>query len=505
MATIAENPPLQFEPASNSRILVLQFGGLGDLVLISELIGSLKTARPEWNVTLACRSKFTAMAGLFPVVPDQVIGLELNPYLVESPSDELRRSLESVKQEFGGFQADILIDGSLSPTWLSWFLTALLQPGVSFCCAGASEPTVMMSIVRDWFGLPRRELIDLGPPPAIQERDRYGLLLDHLEIPRVPGFPWLPPQGPEIEAHDWLNANSLTEGGFVVCFPGGTATTAVKRWPKTNFIRTIDTLQSQGSRVLLFGDSVEKDELTGIANQLERGPVPVFDSVNLPLAASVLSKAAAYLGNDTGPMHLAQAYGVPGVTIFAGGIQWPRYAPWAAGSIGMVHHLPCFGCNWDCFLGRGLCVESVPVEAVTTALLRALKAGPQEPEVVSLQVLDPATFPLLADASARYRSAQEDRARRMEVIIELSHANERLRRIAEERLTLIERIDAEAAARQSIIDTLMSEARESGRIEPQPAESTPPPGELADRAEKLPREFDAFAATGKAIGSDDLA
>lgn len=182
--------------------------------------------------------------------------------------------------------------------------------------------------------------------------------------------------------------------------------------------------------MLLLGDSGEREQLTSIAHEMAGGPVPLFcgNSANLPLAATVLSKAAAYLGNDTGPMHLAQAYGVPGVAIFGGGGQWPRYAPWAAGSIALVHPLPCFGCDWDCFLGRGLCVESVPVEAVSRALLSALKSR-QEPAIVSVQVLDSAIFPLLADASARYRQSQRDRARRLEIILELTRANERLKDI----------------------------------------------------------------------------
>lgn len=180
--------------SDHARVLALQFGGLGDLVLVSELIGSLKTGHPDWTVTLACRNEFVAIAGLFPVPPDEVIGLDLNPYLADYPSDELRRALKKVVQRFEGIQTEIVIDGSLRPTWLTWFLTSLLQPEVSFCCAGTREPEVLLSILRDWFGLSRRELIDLGPPPEMHERDRYGLLLDYLGIPRVSAFPWRPPR-----------------------------------------------------------------------------------------------------------------------------------------------------------------------------------------------------------------------------------------------------------------------------------------------------------------------
>jgi ADP-heptose:LPS heptosyltransferase len=414
-----------------SRVLALQFGGLGDLVLFSEVIGSLKAAHPEWIVTIACKAEFAPVIGMFPVFPDEIIGLDFNPYLVDYPCVELRHTLDDVAQRFQGVHADILIEGALRPTWLTWFLAALLQPQVSFCCAGAREPKVMLSIILEWFHLPHRELIDLGPPPEMHERDRLGVLLGYLEIPRVPAFPWQLPLAWDLRARDWLDANSLPEGAFLACFPGGAAASSVKRWPRAKFIQAINAIRSESVPVMLVGDAAERDELNSIAHALAAGPAPVFcgDSATLPLAVAILAKAACYLGNDTGPMHLAQAYGVPGVAIFGGGGQWPRYAPWAAGSVGLVHPLPCFGCDWDCFLGRGLCVDSVPVEAVSMALLSTLdnKKRHQAPRIQSVQTVDPGIFPLIADASSRYRSAQEDRARRLEVILELENANQRFK------------------------------------------------------------------------------
>jgi hypothetical protein len=65
------------------------------------------------------------------------------------------------------------------------------------------------------------------------------------------------------------------------------------------------------------------------------------------------------------------------------------------------------------------------------ALLSTLddKKRHEAPRIEAVQTVDSGIFPLIADASSRYRSAQQDRARRLEVILELEHANQRLKAI----------------------------------------------------------------------------
>lgn len=408
-------------------MLTVQLGGLGDVVLTSELIAGLRARYPEERITLACRREFVLVADLFPTRPDSIVGVDVNPHVIDRPSQDLRRALENVAQQFQGLQTRVLIEGSLRPTWLTRFLVALLKPELSVCCGLPEEPETVLQAALKWFRLQRQELVELALPPDINERNRYGLLLDYLEVPRVSQQSWRLAAQQEADAVRWLESRSLAAGSYVVCFPGADVNVSVKRWPAPNFARAIDSLRRQGYSVLLLGSSAEEKELADIADALEGERVPVFcgNKTNLLLAIAIVSKAKAYLGNDTGPMHVAQAFGVPGVAIFSGGF-WPRYAPWAAGSVAMVHPLPCFGCSYDCFLGRGLCVESIPVDAVVTALLEVLTGSPTEP-IRSVQTVNPDLIPILANASARFRALQHDRAERLRAILLLDSEVERLR------------------------------------------------------------------------------
>ncbi len=453
----------------NQTVAMFHLGGLGDLVLSSVFIVSFKSAYPHTKLTLICKREFASLTELFPVKPDAVIGLDLNPHLVDQPSEALHRSLQQIMGLFAGFRPDLLVECSLRPTWLSFFLNSLLKPAHSFCCALEFGPTALLPIVLNWFALPDLELPNVGLPSDLSELERYGLLLDALSVPRGSSFPWQPPAGLEAQAGDWLEANGLPGNGFVACFPGGSPGSEIKRWPKEKFIRALDKIRARGFEILLLGSTVEREYLNRISCVLERGPVPVFaDSGAIQLFASLLSRAAAYLGNDTGPMHLAQAYGIPGVAIFGGGGQWPRYSAWAHGFVGAVHPLPCFGCSWDCFLGHGLCVESIPVEPVVDALFRVLEGKREPPATLTLTTLDSTALGLIADASAEYRAAQADRARRMGTILQLDHANRALDAGNRSKEAEIERagaafvaIQAEADARAAIIEELKKALRES--------------------------------------------
>jgi acyl-CoA reductase-like NAD-dependent aldehyde dehydrogenase len=102
----------------------------------------------------------------------------------------------------------------------------------------------------------------------------------------------------------------------------------------------------------------------------------------------------------------------------------------------VVHHLPCFGCSWDCLFGHAVCLEQIPAAAVVESLRRVMADGNLAPQWVSAQTLSSDVLKLVEDAGRNYREAQRDRQERLERILELMDA-------AEERLAALELVNAE--------------------------------------------------------------
>ena len=79
------------------------------------------------------------------------------------------------------------------------------------------------------------------------------------------------------------------------------------------------------------------------------------------------SLAQAYIGKDSGPMHVAAALGKPVVSLFGGG-HWPRFTPMATPSLAVAVEMPCSPCGWFCQMSESYCVKLVPVSRVTAAI-----------------------------------------------------------------------------------------------------------------------------------------
>ena len=104
-------------------------------------------------------------------------------------------------------------------------------------------------------------------------------------------------------------------GNWVGVNPGASFGTA-KRWLPERFAAVADTLAGQGARIVLVGGPAERPVGESIASQM-RAPARVLcGETSLPELVGVLARLRLLVTNDSGPMHLAAALGIPVVAVF---------------------------------------------------------------------------------------------------------------------------------------------------------------------------------------------
>jgi ADP-heptose:LPS heptosyltransferase len=86
------------------------------------------------------------------------------------------------------------------------------------------------------------------------------------------------------------------------------AATAEKTWPSANFIGVATHLHESGIEPIFIGAAT--DDLSPFIGW------KTMQGASLSEIKSLLARASLFVGNDSGPAHMAAAFGVPSVVLF---------------------------------------------------------------------------------------------------------------------------------------------------------------------------------------------
>ena len=200
----------------------------------------------------------------------------------------------------------------------------------------------------------------------IHAADRYLEVLRWHGVDTVGAQPQLQFTDQEIVDRDkFLSENNIERNRPIVAIhPGGNW--RYKLWQPTNFARIADLLYDRwNAQIMLFAGPDESSLQAQVAESLTLDPV-VVKNRSLRQVAALIEACDVYLGNDTGPMHIAAAVGASVVAVF-GSTNHYRSGPYGEEHIVVRSDLD-LGCN-PCHPGKnpgGCGAESCAlVDAVT--------------------------------------------------------------------------------------------------------------------------------------------
>lgn len=295
------------------NILLVALDNLGDLVFASALVPPLHDAFPDAAIDVWCK-RYTADVGrLMPHVRD-VIAADpfwaahplmprpgITPFLRSVADVRARKYDVAVLSEApwrvaaATAAAGIPMRVGLARRRNSIFLTHVL-PGADVDKPVLAEQARLLSA----FGM-------TSPHPRYQlDPTRLGAVND--EVARA-----LPTRF--VALHPFAAARNR-------CVPLG-------EWTQVAF-----ALQSRGLSVLWIGTSSELNELRQMTHPRGYYADQIGDA-SLASSAAALSRAVLFAGHDSGPLHIAGAFGVPVVGVFAPG-QPRRTFPQGTGPSRMI-------------------------------------------------------------------------------------------------------------------------------------------------------------------------
>jgi ADP-heptose:LPS heptosyltransferase len=133
-----------------------------------------------------------------------------------------------------------------------------------------------------------------------------------------------------------------------------------------------------GWSLMLLGAPEDREPSEALARAWPGPAVNLCGTLQPRESAAAVRRAALFLGQDSGPMHLAAAVGVPCVAIFSAR-NWPgEWFPFGEGHHVIRHEVPCAGCRLTrCLEEDRRCIVSITVNEVIEAVSLTLARVPQ--------------------------------------------------------------------------------------------------------------------------------
>jgi ADP-heptose:LPS heptosyltransferase len=138
-----------------------------------------------------------------------------------------------------------------------------------------------------------------------------------------------------MAARHWHAARELIPDGAPVLALAPTANWGGKQWPAERFVALAERLCARGglladARIAVFAGPGERPAAEPVLAAIPPARrIDLAGTLDLHTAAACLGRAALFVGNDSGLMHLSAATGVPTLGLF-GPSREEHYGPWGA-------------------------------------------------------------------------------------------------------------------------------------------------------------------------------
>jgi heptosyltransferase-2 len=156
---------------------------------------------------------------------------------------------------------------------------------------------------------------------------------------------------------------------------------ATKRWNAGGFAAVLAALAADGARCVVLGgpDEVELAEAVAAHVDSGAGVTVLAGRTDIATLVAVVDRLALLIANDSAPMHVACARGVPVVAVFCATTPTLGYGPWSARATVVEADLACRPCarhgGHRCPRGTEDCMHLVEPGTVLAAARAALAAG----------------------------------------------------------------------------------------------------------------------------------
>jgi len=348
--------PVLADLPANSRILVIRLRSIGDIILLTPALHLLKAWRPDLFVSVLVEARFREL-------------LEGNPDVNEilSPGEGSIKAASHLNAVLGLRRKKFAVCINLHGGPTSRFLTRMSGARIKVGFWHFRSPGRYHILVPD-----ARTILD---QPTIHTAEHHASAFFYLGLPRQE----IPRARIFVRAEYtswWQDARArlgLAPGDeYVLIHP--TALFATKQWAAEKFAQLGAALEREMGLKPVYSCGPGEGGVLDAVQNASGSPIRRLEGMRLGQFAAALAESRLFVGNDSGPAHMAAALSRPLVVIFGSSSStiWGPWPPQASNPPAWVvqNFYECNPCPGDrCYrFARPECILSVSFEQVKSAV-----------------------------------------------------------------------------------------------------------------------------------------
>lgn len=339
------------------RLLCVRLDTLGDVIMTTPAIRALKESLPHCRITLLTSPAGAKAAPFIPEI-DDVLVYEAPWMKASPPHNSAQHDHEMIAKLRGKFDAAVIFTVYSQNPLPAALLCHLAE--IPLRLAHSRENPY--HLVTDW-------VREIEPEKTIRHEVRRQLdLVAAIGCTvRDERMRFCVPQKDRACALDALRAAGVDlSQPFIAIHPGASALS--RQYAPEGFRQAAERLaREDGLQVVFTGSPEEEPLVEQIRAGMRATTFSLAGALSLGALGGVLEQASLLLSNNTGPVHIAAALGVPVVDLYA--LTNPQHMPWGAPNRVLFHDVPCKFCYKSvCPEGHHNCLRLVTPQEVVEAV-----------------------------------------------------------------------------------------------------------------------------------------
>ena len=338
-------------PSAAKNVCVYRTGNIGDIVCAIPAIYSIRHAYPEARITLLSSPGNKGM----PCADDLLNGVNWLDEIIIYYSEDINTLIKRFRFlcNLRSRKFDVWMELPNDLATMRVLLRNILV--VKFLGAGWAAGWRLNTI--KLFGQAQSEHLIFD-----NEVTRLLNIVTDYAIDGKPIFP-LPLVGTNSAAvEEILRGEGISGRQIVAIAPGAKRST--NRWPAEWFAKIGKVISVMGYATLVVGGDSDKEICLWVANAIGAESKSVAGSLSLPEFSELLKRCCLFIGNDSGPQHLAAAVGIPCISLFSSWQLKGKWHPFGPDNVVIQKPVSCHTCFLEECPYDNMCIKLIQVQDV---------------------------------------------------------------------------------------------------------------------------------------------